>query len=317
MPDGVPTEEDTSDRTTLAVFLLMVLVAGGNAVVIRSISCATCELDPFWSAATRFLPAALIFAVVARMVHADMPRGRALAGAVLYGVLQFGAGFGLVYWGFVRTPAGRGQVLLACVPLITFGLAVAQRQERFRWEGLVGAALALAGMAFVFGNGLDSGVPTSSMVAIVLGGVCWAEALIVVKGLPPVHPAAMNAVGMGVGSVMLLATSAVAGEAHVVPKVASVWLAQSYLVLAGSVGVFWLFVIVLRRWSASAASYQLVLLPLVTVTLSAWLEDERITWAFAAGSVLVIAGVYFGALRRPSGEPVVAGSPGRASPNER
>jgi drug/metabolite transporter (DMT)-like permease len=40
-----------------------------------------------------------------------------------------------------------------------------------------------------------------------------------------------------------------------------------------------------------------VLIPLVTVVLSAWLQDERITWLFAVGSVLVLAGVYFGALR--------------------
>jgi hypothetical protein len=33
-------------------------------------------------------------------------------------------------------------------------------------------------------------------------------------------------------------------------------------------------------------------------------EDERITWAFAAGSVLVLIGVYVGALRRPSEEQV-------------
>jgi hypothetical protein len=33
-------------------------------------------------------------------------------------------------------------------------------------------------------------------------------------------------------------------------------------------------------------------------------EDERITWAFAAGSILVLIGVYVGALRRSSDERV-------------
>jgi drug/metabolite transporter (DMT)-like permease len=60
---------------------------------------------------------------------------------------------------------------------------------------------------------------------------------------------------------------------------------------------------VLRSWTASAASYQMVLIPLITVALSAWLQDERITWLFAAGSLLVIAGTYFGALRRSSADP--------------
>ena len=297
MPD-----EDRSvgapDRPTVVAFVLLVFAAGGNAVAIRKISCADCELDPLWSATIRFLLAGVVFALIAVAVRTGMPRGRALAGAVLYGVLQFGGGFALVYWGFSRTPAGLGQVLLACVPLLTFGLALAERQERFRWEGIVGAALAIGGVAVVFGTGLDEGIPRSSMAAVLLGGLCWAQAMIVVKGFPPVHPAAMNAIAMVVGAMLLLVGSAIAGESHVVTLHASTWLTQAYLVVVGSIGAFWLYVVVTRRWTASAVSYHLVLLPLVTVTLSVWLEDERITWWFGVGALLVIAGVYFGALRR-------------------
>jgi drug/metabolite transporter (DMT)-like permease len=298
MPD-VDDAIGAPDRTTLAAFVLVVTMAGGNAVAIRYISCETCELDPFWGAATRFLLATVIFAVIAGAIRAGIPRGRALLGAVLYGVLQFGGGFGLIYWGLVQAPAGLGQVLLACVPLLTFGLALAHRQERFRWEGLVGASLAIGGIAVVFSSGVDAGVPLTSMVAILMGAVCWAEALIVVKGFPPVHPATMNAIGMGVGTVVLLALTVIFRETYDLPQGGSTWGAQAYLVFAGSIGVFWLYVFVLRAWTASAASYQLVLIPLVTVALSAWLQDERITWAFAVGSILVLIGVYFGALRRP------------------
>jgi drug/metabolite transporter (DMT)-like permease len=288
------------DRTTSAAFVLSVTLAGGNAVAIRYISCETCELDPFWGAATRFLLASVIFAVITVSIRARMPRGRALVGAVLYGGLQFGAGFGLVYWGLVRAPAGLGQVLLASVPLLTLLLALAHRQERFRWEGLAGAVLAIGGISVVFSSGVDAGVPLTSMLAILFGAVCWAEALIVVKAFPPVHPAGMNAIGMGFGTVVLLALTLIFDEAYVIPQTGSTWTAQAYLVVAGSIGVFWLYIFVLRGWTASAASYQLVLIPLVTVVLSAWLQDERITWAFAAGSILVLIGVYFGALRRPA-----------------
>jgi drug/metabolite transporter (DMT)-like permease len=288
------------DSATLVAFLVLVMIAGGNAVAIRYTSCRTCELDPFWSAATRFLLATVIFVVIANALHVGMPRGRALLGAVLYGALQFGLGFGLIYWGFVRAPAGLGQVLLACVPLLTFALALAQRQERFRWDGLTGAALAIGGIAVVFSSGVDAGVPLTSMLAILAGAFFFGQALIVVKGFPPVHPAAMNAIGMGIGTFILLVFTAVFDEAYVIPEAGSTWAALGYLVIGGSVGVFWLYVIVLRGWTASAASYQLVLIPLVTVVLSAWLQNERITWAFAGGSVLVLLGVYFGALRNPS-----------------
>ncbi|MGH3024390.1 MAG: DMT family transporter [Gaiellaceae bacterium] len=276
---------------------MLVAIAGGNAPAIRYVSCETCELDPFWGAAMRFLLASAIFAVVACALRTGLPRGRALLGAVLFGVLQFGAGFGLIYWGLVRAPAGLAQVLLACLPLLTFGLALAHRQERFRWEGIVGAVLAVGGIAVVFSSGMDTGVPLTSMLAILAGAFCWAEALIVVKGFPRLRPAAMNAVAMFVGTVVLLALTTIFDEAYVLPESGSAWAAQAYLVIAGSIGVFWLYVFVLRGWTASAASYQMVLIPLVTVAVSAWLHDERITPAFAAGSVLVLAGVYVGAIR--------------------
>jgi drug/metabolite transporter (DMT)-like permease len=291
---------EAPDRATLTAFVLVVITAGGNAVAVRYISCQACELDPFWAAATRFFVASLLLAVVARVLHARMPRGRALFGAMLYGALQFGAGFAFFYWGLVRTPAGLAQVLIASVPLFTFGFALVQHQERFRWERLAGAALAIGGIVLVFSSGDAGGVPPMSMAAVLLCAVCWAEALVVVKGYPEVHPAVLNAVGMAVGVAVLLPLTLLTRESVVIPAAARTWTAQIYLIV-GSVGVFWLLVFVVHRWTASAASYSLVLIPLVTVVLSAWLQDETITWAFVAGSILVLCGVYFGALRGSAG----------------
>lgn len=211
-------------------------------------------------------------------------------GAVLYGALQFGGGFAFFYWGLVRTPAGLAQVLIASVPLFTFGFALIQRQERFRWEGLAGAILAIAGIVIVFSSGDAAGVPVTSMVSVLLCAVCWAQALVVVKGFPRVHPAALNAIGMAVGVAVLLPLTLLTGESVATPDAARTWAAQLYLI-TGSIGVFWLLVFVVHRWTASAASYSLVLIPLVTLVLSAWLQDERITWAFVAGSILVLMGV--------------------------
>jgi len=58
-----------------------------------------------------------------------------------------------------------------------------------------------------------------------------------------------------------------------------------------------LYVVVLRRWAASRVAYGFVIVPFVTVVLSAWLDDERITAGLALGGLLVLAGVYVGALR--------------------
>jgi drug/metabolite transporter (DMT)-like permease len=286
------------DPTTAAAFLTFVTLAGGNVVAIRYISCETCELDPFWAAASRFLVASLIFTAIALVLRTGMPRSRALVGAVLYGVLGFGAPFALVYYGLQEVSGGLGAVLLALVPLLTFAFALAHRQERFRWEGLVGGLLAVAGTVVIFWDGLGSGVPLASLLALLAATACFAEVAIVVKAFPRVHPAALNAIGIGVGGVMIVVLSLLTGEAHVLPELVRTWIAQLYLIALGSVAVFTLYIYVLHRWTASAVSYEGVLIPLVAIVLTVWLQDERITWAFVAGSVLVLIGVYFGALRR-------------------
>jgi drug/metabolite transporter (DMT)-like permease len=291
------------DRTTLAAFVAFVTLAGGNVIAVRSVSCEECELDPFWAAASRFLLASLILAAIALALRTGPPRGRALQGAVLYGILGFGAAFAFAYWGLQRVSAGLGAVFLATVPLLTFAFALLHRQERFRWDGLIGGVLAVAGMAVIFREGIGAGVPFGSLLSLFGAAACFAETGIVVKAFPRVHPISMNAIGLGVGGLMLLVLALLYGDTLGVPELAKTWVAQAYLVILGSVVAFTLYVYVLRRWTASAVSYEGVLIPIVAILLAAWLQDEEITWAFAAGSVLVLIGVYVGALRRPADAP--------------
>ena len=55
--------------------------------------------------------------------------------------------------------------------------------------------------------------------------------------------------------------------------------------------------IVLRYWMASRASYGFVVIPFVTIVLSAWLDNEPVGVGLVLGGLLVLAGVYVGALR--------------------
>jgi drug/metabolite transporter (DMT)-like permease len=63
--------------------------------------------------------------------------------------------------------------------------------------------------------------------------------------------------------------------------------------------LFYLFLFLVRRWTASATSYLFVLFPFVTVVLAAWLAHETVTAAFLGGGVLVLVGVWVGTLARP------------------
>jgi len=126
-----------------------------------------------------------------------------------------------------------------------------------------------------------------------------------------------NAVGMAAGGALLVAGSLLAGEPLVLPQRAAPWVAVGYLVVVGSVVVFMLYIVVLRYWSASRAAYTFVLVPVVTVVLSWWLDDEPVGAGLVLGGLLVLAGVYVGALRPAQVEPARPGVPSPAEDGRR
>lgn len=282
------------ERIAVAAFVAEAVLAGGNAVGVRF---SNRELDPFWGAALRFALAAGLLAAVMVAMKLTLPRGRALLGALLYGILIFGAAFGLAYYALVRVHAGLGQTLLALVPLATLLLAVAHRQERLRPAAILGALLALSGIAVISGVSDREPLPLLSLLAVLGAVLCFAEGTVLARHFPAVHPVTLNAVGMTAGAATLLVVSLVWGEAIVLPEKAATWLAVGYLVVVGSGVVFVLYAVVIRLWSASRAAYTFVLTPVVTVLLSAWLDDEPISAGLVLGGVMVLAGVYVGALR--------------------
>lgn len=285
------------ESATLLAFVVVVVIGGLNAIAVRQ---TLGELTPFWSAALRFLLAALVMLAVVLVTRRKLPRGRGLTGAIAYGAVGFAASYAFIYSGLEDAPASAGAVLLALAPLFTFGLAILQGQERFRVEGLVGAIVALIGVVVVFADQLGADVPLASLVLIVLGVLCIAEAGVIVKWIPRSDPFGTNAVAMTSGALLLLALTIVSGEPIVIPGGQQAVMALIYLVILGTVLLFGAYVYALTRWTASAVSYSTLLMPLVAVPTAAILTGEPITPLLVIGGAIMLAGVYVGAfLRRP------------------
>lgn len=284
--------EARPDPSTLAAFIGVVLFGGLNAIAVRQ---TVQEMAPFWGAGLRFVAAGLGMAAIVVVLRRPYPRGRSLVGAMLYGAVGFAASYGFMYSGFRETPAGTGMVLISLTPLLTFGLAIVHRQERFHVQGLLGALIALAGVAIVFAAQLDASVPLTSLVLILLGTLCIAETGVIVKSIPRSDPFGTNAIGMLTGAAILLGLSLLTGESLVLPQQPATWAAVGYLVVLGSVAMFALYLYTLARWTASAVSYMTLLLPLVTISAAAVLTGERVTAAVLVGGAVTLAGVYVGA----------------------
>lgn len=291
----------TAGRLVLIAFVAEAVLAGGNAVAIRF---SNRELGPLWGATMRFGIAAMILGVALVSLRVALPRGRALAGAVAFGLFQFAGAFGLYYYALVELHAGLGQTLLALVPLATLGLAIVQGQERLVFGTAAGALIGLLGVGLISQQSVAGSVSAGSLLAVFGSILCFAQALVIARRLPHINPIALNAVGMSVSVPVLLAASLISREEISLPQLPETWLALSYVTAVGSVVVFLLHIYVVQQWSASRTSYVMVLIPVVTVLLSARLDDEPIGTGLILGGSLVILGVYVGALRRSTREPV-------------
>jgi drug/metabolite transporter (DMT)-like permease len=218
-----------------------------------------------------------------------------LRGAFVYGVLSFSIAYAFFYWGSQEVPAGLGGTIMASVPLLTAMLAAAHRLERLRLRGVLGAAIALTGIAVMSSGALAGDVALVSVLAVVVAAAAAAESGIVLKLLPSAHPVMTNAIGMSVGAVLLLSLSLATGESWRPPESPSVWGAIVYLAIA-SPFLFMLVVYVVQRWTVTGASYQFVLFPIVSVIGGALLLGEDVTSSLLIGAPLVLVGVYVGAL---------------------
>jgi drug/metabolite transporter (DMT)-like permease len=287
-------------------FAFVVVVGGTNFVAVRI---SNRELAPFFGAGVRFALAAALLLAICALTRTALPRGGALVGAVLFGLLNFFAAYAVFYWGLQQVPAALGGVVFGTVPLITFVLAVLQRQESFRWRALVGACIAIAGVAVMAGSPGDASVPAIYLLAVVASAVGAAESAIVIKHFPAADTIPLNAVATAVGAPLLLVASLLAGEPWAMPTEPATWWSLLYLIPVGSVGLFIGYVYVVQNWTASGASYQFVLFPIVTGITGAMFADEQLNAAIAVGGILVVAGTWVGALIGVDEDEVIASEP--------
>ena len=280
------------DKSTVAAFAVAVIFLGVNFVAVRF---SNQELPPFWGAALRFMIASILLFGIVRLRQIPLPQGKALTGAALFGLFSFAISYAFLYWGLTRVSSGLASVLFATIPLVTQLIAALIGQEKLTWKGMLGASIVIAGIAVVFLEQLKFDVPLIYMGAILAAVASSALSGIVIRYYPKSHPVSTNVIGMGVGAILLLVLSFFTGETKNLPSLPSTWLALGWLVLSSIVG-FVLIVWLLSRWSATATSYIGVLTPLVTVAVASLLAGETPTLTFLWGSLLVLLGVYIGAL---------------------
>jgi drug/metabolite transporter (DMT)-like permease len=287
----------SSNHLTYAVFAATILFGGLNAIFIRNV---VKELPPFWGATLRFAPASLLLFLLAGIQRLKLPRGRALFGILIYGILNFGLAYAFAFWALRTISPGMAMVILSLTPLFTLLFAILHGQEKFRWQVLAGSFLSTSGIIVIAAHQISLEGSLLPVIAIVLNAACVGEATVIFKTFPKSHPVTVNAIGMAAGTVLLFIASLLWREPHPMPVLPATWVAMGYLTLIGSCLLFIMVLYVLKRWTASATSYAFVMLPFVTILVSSIMGQEQLTLNFVLGGILLLIGVYIGAFYKPT-----------------
>jgi drug/metabolite transporter (DMT)-like permease len=256
-------------------------------------------LAPVWAATLRLALAAALLAGFMRLSGRPLPRGPALRAALGYGAAQFGLNLPLLYWGERLVPSGLAAVIFATIPLTSALIARAFGLERLTPAKVIGAVVALAGVAVLFSTQLRAHVPPLGPAAIFVAATAASLGTVFLKRGPRQDPFGANAVGCAVGAAMCGAFSAALGERHVLPSTwAQAW-PVVYLTLGGSVIAFVLMAWLVNHWAVSRTAYATVIVPVIALALGALVRHESLPPAAYTGAALVLGGLVIG-MRRPA-----------------
>ena len=287
------------DNKSLIAFVLVVLLGGSNSVAIRFSNLA---LAPFWGAFLRLMPAALIYWAIFFGRKMSMPTFKDSAVIAINGFVSTGIGFALLYWGLQTVPVSLATVVISTGPLFTLVLAVLHRLETFRIQSLIGGLIAFAGLAIAINAQSGGRELIPGIIALLVGALIGAEGNIIFKIYSVnSNPVIINALSLFAGALFLGIASLFAQEAWDLPSTSAGWTALAYLIIFGSVVMFYLFVYVLTRWTASAASYSILFFPLTATVFAALLANETVTLPFIIGGAIVLVGVWVGAFYTKTG----------------
>ena len=276
-------------------FLLVALIWGSTWFVITTQIGA---VPPSWSVAYRFAMATPAMFVVALVMRQSLCIGRAgHVLALVIGLTQFCGNFNFVYRAELHLTSG--------VVAVMFGMLMVPNALLGRWllgvqvtrRFLLGSAVAIAGIALLLVHEAQSARLGGNVwlgIALTVGGILSASIANVVQA---------NETGRSLSMVSLLAWAMLYGTVidtalawatagpPVFPASLAFWAGTAWLALAGSVVTFPLYYGIVRTIGPGRAAYNGVLVIVIAMLISTFVEGYDWSLLAAAGAVLGTAGM--------------------------
>lgn len=283
-------------RTVVLPFIVFTTLWGSTWIVIRG---QLGTVPPQWSVTYRFAVAAIAMALVAIAKRHSLRIGRrGILAAMFLGFTQFCVNFNAVYLAERHITSGVVATVFALLlipsSLLAWAFLGQRPSARFAWASLV----AVAGIVLLFVHELQEHPAGRAQIAagigLTLAGMLGASAANVMQARSEIRHLplfALLAWSMAAGAVFdALVAFASAGPPQFDHR-AVYWLGLFYLALPASVLTFSLYYPVVRKIGPAKAAYSSVLVPIIAMGFSTWIEGYRWNALTVAGALLALGGM--------------------------
>jgi drug/metabolite transporter (DMT)-like permease len=289
-------------RSIVLPFIIFTAIWGSTWIVIRD---QLGTVPAHWSVAYRFVLATLAMASLT-LWKGDSLRlpAAGMVIALAMGFFQFVVNFNAVYLAEHHITSGLVATVFALLvipnSLLAWAFLGQRPNARFVWSSLI----AIGGTALLFANELRAHPARSGDILLGIGltliGILGASVTNVFQAREEVKRFPLFTLltyAMGFGALIDGAIAFAASGPPVFDPRPGYWLGLGYLAVFASALAFSLYLPVVRKIGPGKAAYSSVLVPIIAMSFSTWLEGYRWTPLAAAGAALVLGGM-LGALSR-------------------
>ncbi len=274
----------------VAIVLVIVYVVWGSTAPAMRVVVAT--LPPWWMGAIRFFTAGAILWLYCRARGMPLPGRDEWIGATITGGILLVGGNGLFAWTLQYLPSGIGALSFALAPLWMAILGYFMYGERLSPLAIVGLAIGLGGMIFLYSPSGMQNLPTLPTCLALLASFAWGFGSMIQRRFTTADVVQFSSMQMLCASPILALMALFFGRplalAQFTPAANIALLA---LIFLGSIVGFSAFVWLVRNVPTTLASTYSYVNPIVSLALGIGFLHEEFSLNLAIGSGVILLGV--------------------------
>lgn len=291
---------------TAVLFAVLCLVWGLTFLPVRI---ATAHVPPIFLAAARFVIAGALLLAWAGRDAFRVPRPL-VPRLVVTSLLVNTGSYALLFWGLAHAPSGLSAIVnMATIPIWTLLATRVIEGQAMTGRRLLAIALGTAGLGLLFAGRAVGGPGAAGdslegwgLAAVALGTLSYSVGAVLTRPLASALPTLTLACWQTTIGAAGLAAASLAFEPVGADDLVALWgwpvaPALGFLVVAGTLAGFTIYLRLLRDWGAFRAGLYAFVSPVIAVAAGVAALGEPFGWAEAVGALMMFGAAAI-ALRR-------------------